>query len=160
MFALVERNRTELRAWLMWIDATRTLGDAVRYAQFAQAQFDSHLAFDYAIRRNGELVGSIGLHGIDWGNRRSEIGYWLAPNARGFGVISRAVRALTTHAFTRFDLHRLEIRCVTDNAKSRAVAERLGYAFEGTLAEAYYLHGAFRNIALYSMTVGKWRANG
>ena len=35
VFALVERHRTALGEWLTWIDATRTLGDARRYAQFA-----------------------------------------------------------------------------------------------------------------------------
>jgi ribosomal-protein-serine acetyltransferase len=158
MYAIVERHRPELRTWLTWIDATRTSGDALRYAQYAQAQFESHVAFDYAIREHGVLVGSIGVHGIDWSSRHAEIGYWLSPEARGRGIITRACRALTTHAVARLDLHRLEIRCVTENARSRAVPERLGYRFEGTLAEAYYLHGSFRDIALYATTATLWRS--
>jgi ribosomal-protein-serine acetyltransferase len=157
MHALVERHRVELREWLTWIDATRTLADVRRYAQFARAQFESGIAFDYAIRASGTLVGSIGLHGLDWASRSGQIGYWLAPEMRGRGVVTRAVAALVTHALAELDVHRVEIHCVVENARSRAVPERLGFAFEGILAEAYLLHGQFRDIALYATTATLWR---
>jgi len=156
MFALVERHRRELREWLMWIDASRTLGDTRRYAQFAQSQFESRVAFDYVVRSHGALVGAIGLHDVDWAACSAQIGYWLAPDAVGRGICTRATAALTSHAFAQLDLNRLEIRCVVENGRSRAVAERLDYAFEGILAEAYYLHGAFRDIALYATTARRW----
>lgn len=150
MFALVERDRDDLRAWLPWIDGARTLGEIRRYAQYAQAQSQAHLAFDYGIRLNDTLVGAIGLHAIDYANRSTAIGYWIAPNARGHGIVTRAARVLVAHAVGALEIHRLEIRCVVENAASRAVAERLGFAFEGILADAYFLHGEFRNIALYA----------
>ncbi|GAC1348937.1 MAG: GNAT family protein [Vulcanimicrobiaceae bacterium] len=150
MFALVERHRADLRVWLPWIDSARTLGEIRRYAQYAQAQAQARVAFDYAIRSGGTLVGAIGLHAIDYGNRSTAIGYWLDPDARGRGIVTRAARAIAAHAFGELELHRLEIRCVIENSASRSVAERLGFAFEGTLAEAYFLHGAFRNLALYA----------
>jgi ribosomal-protein-serine acetyltransferase len=158
MFALVDRHRDELREWLTWIDATKTLAETRRYAQFAQAQFESHVAFDFSIRREGKIVGSIGFHGLDWASRSAQMGYWLAPSARRNGTITLAARALTSHGFAKLDLHRVEIRCVVENARSRAVPERLGYAFEGVLAEAYLLHGRFRDIALYATTATTWRA--
>jgi ribosomal-protein-serine acetyltransferase len=156
MHAVVERNRDALREWLTWIDATRTVADTRRYAQFAQAQFESHVAFDFAIRASGAFVGSIGLHGLDWSSRSGQIGYWLAPDVRGRGLISRGVTALVTHAFAHLDVHRIEIRCVVENARSRAVPERIGFFFEGVLAEAYLLHGRFRDIALYATTATRW----
>lgn len=157
MFSIVERHRSSLREWLTWIDATRTAGDARRYAQFAQAQFESRVAFDYVVRSGPAIVGAIGLHGLDWGARSAQIGYWLTPDAVGRGICTRAAAALTSHAFAHLDINRLEIRCVVENRRSRAVAERLGYAFEGTLAEAYFLQGVFRDIALYAMTKTRWR---
>ncbi|MBD5654100.1 MAG: GNAT family N-acetyltransferase [Candidatus Eremiobacteraeota bacterium] len=152
MLALVERNRESLREWLTWIDATRTLGDVRRYGHYAQAQYESRIAFDFGIRSGGALVGAIGLHGFDWGNRSAQIGYWLVPAARGRGIITRSAAALVGHAFGPLEMHRLEIRCVVENERSRAVAERLGFTFEGMLGEAYLLHGAFRDIALYAKT--------
>jgi ribosomal-protein-serine acetyltransferase len=131
MHALMDRHRDSLREWLTWIDATKTLAEVRRYAQFAQAQYETHAAFDYAIRSNGELVGSMGLHGLDWASRSAEIGYWLSPDSRGTGIVTRSARGLITYAFTRLDLHRVEIRCVIENERSRAVPVRLGLELEG-----------------------------
>lgn len=150
MFALVERHRDDLRQWLPWIDSARTLGEIRRYAQYAQAQAQARLAFDYGIYANGSLVGAIGLHAIDYANRATAIGYWLSPDERGRGIVTRAAGRLVTHAFADLEIHRLEIRCVIENAASRAVAERLDFSYEGSLAHAYFLHGVFRDIALYA----------
>ena len=158
MFALVERHRTALGEWLTWIDATRSLSDARRYAQFAQVQFESRVAFDYTIRAGGQIVGAIGIHGIDWAHRNAQIGYWVSPDASGRGIATRAAAAITAIGFGHHDVHRLEIRCVVENARSRAVAERLGFAHEGTLREAYFLHGRYRDISLYAMTERAWLA--
>jgi ribosomal-protein-serine acetyltransferase len=159
IFAIVGRHRASLGEWLTWIDATRTPADARRYAQFAQVQFESRVAFDYALRFGGAIVGAIGIHGIDWAHRSAQMGYWISPEATGKGIVTRAAAALTAHAFTHLDMHRLEIRCVVQNRKSRAVAERLGYIHEGTLADAYLLHGRFRDISLYATTEGRWASS-
>ena len=156
MFGLVDRHRAALRNWLTWIDATHGPSDVRRYAQFAQGQFEQHAAFDYTIRRHDAIVGSIGLHHLDWSSRKGEIGYWLVPPAEGRGIMTRSCAALTTTAFERFGLNRLEIHCVVENARSRALAERVGYVFEGVMREAYLLHGAFRDLALYAMTAAAW----
>ncbi|HEY0798484.1 MAG TPA: GNAT family protein [Candidatus Baltobacteraceae bacterium] len=156
MFTIIDTDRELLREWLSWVDATHSVADTRRYAQFAERQFQQRSLFDYSIRHEGSIVGSIGLHNVDWTMRNAHIGYWLRPNVRGRGLVTRASAALTTLAFEQFGLHRLEIRCVTENTLSRAVPSRLGYHLEGVLSEAYLLHGRFRDIALYAMTAGEW----
>ena len=158
VFAVVDEHRATLREWLGWVDTLRTASDMRRYAHFAQSQFENRMAYDFAIRADGRVVGGIGIHAPDYGNRSAQIGYWLAPDARGRGVITRSCATLATHAFARFDFHRLEIRCALENERSRAVPQRLGFLYEGTLAEAHVLHGAFRDIALYATTVTRWRS--
>jgi ribosomal-protein-serine acetyltransferase len=157
VYALIDAHRTALTEWLTWIDATFSVEDVRRYARFAQAQFEQSSGFDYSVCENGAIAGGIGLYHLDWTSRMAHIGYWLAPTARGRGLITRATRALTTWAFTEHNLHRIEIRCVVENAKSRAVAERLGYSLEGYLNGAYLLHGRFRNLALYAMQRDEWK---
>ena len=156
LFAILERHRDTLREWLTWVDATRTLPEIRRYGEFAETQFETHAAFDYAIRSGEALVGTIGIHGLDWSSRRGEIGYWLSPDARGRGIMTRAARTIMSHAFAHLGLHRIEINCVVENLASRAVPERLGLPLEGILAEAYLLHGNFRDIALYATTATRW----
>jgi len=157
MYALVDTHRAHLREWLGWVDGTRNTGDMRRYAQYAEAQFESRLAFDYAISVGGAIAGSIGLHALDWSNRNAQIGYWLAPTARGRGAVTRACATLVTFALRQLALQRLEIRCAVANARSRAVPERLGFLYEGTLVEAHALHGQFHDLALYATTASRWR---
>jgi len=153
---LVDAHRDDLRCWLDWIDATRTLADSRRYAHFAAAQFVDRTSFAYAIEVAGRIVGSIGIHDLDWANRNGALGYWLAPPWRGRGIMTRACVALTTEAFREVGLERLEIRCALENHASRAVAERLGFAHEGNLARAHALHGDFLDVALYAKTAESW----
>ena len=156
LFALVDANRAALREWLGWVDATRTVQDVRRYARYAEAQFESRAGFDYAIRYRSRAAGAIGLHALDWSNRSAQVGYWLAPAERGRGTMSRACAAIVTYAFRDLLLHRVEIRCAVENQRSRAVAERLGFRFEGTLAGAHVLQGTFHDIALYAITAPRW----
>lgn len=158
VFELVDAHRARLDEWLTWIETTYTAGDVRRAAQFAESQFDRHMAFDYSIRFQRAVAGGISLHNLDFAGRNANVGYWLAPPFERRGIMTRAVAALTEHAFASMALHRLEIRCVVENLRSRAVAERLSYHQEGILREAYLLHGRFRDIALYAMTAGEWRA--
>jgi len=157
-FELVDAYRSTLNEWLTWIESTYTVGDVRRYAHFAESQFERHISFDYAIRWQRAMAGGIGLHNLDVAGRSAHVGYWLGPPFVGRGIMSRAVSALTDHAFGTLALNRLEIRCVVENSRSRAVAERLGYRQEGVLREAYLLHGRFRDIALYAMTASDWPA--
>ncbi|MGP6156064.1 MAG: GNAT family N-acetyltransferase [Vulcanimicrobiaceae bacterium] len=155
LFALVDRHRSDLRSWLSWVDATRSRGDMRRFAQFAAAQFEQLAGFDYSISYRGALAGSIGLYHLEWLVRSAHIGYWLSPDARGHGVVTRAVGRLTAHAFSRLDIHRLEIRAIVENRPSRAVAERAGFAFEGILRGAELLHGSYHDLALYAKLTGE-----
>jgi RimJ/RimL family protein N-acetyltransferase len=67
---------------------------------------------------------------------RAEVGYWTAAPARGRGVASRAVDALSAWAFGSFSrLDRLELLHHSDNPASCRVAERAGYAFASVVTE-------------------------
>ena len=91
-------------------------------------------------------------------DRCASIGYWLAPNERGQGVMTRAVATLVDRCLERYGLNRIEIECVTENTRSRAIPERLDFRLEGTLSEAYFLHERYRDIALYATTASRWSA--
>lgn len=73
--------------------------------------FASNNGFDAGIRYNGQLVGMIALHYIDQKNKASSIGYFLAEEAQGKGIITKSVQALINYLFEVLDLHRIEIQC-------------------------------------------------
>lgn len=67
-----------------------------------------------------------------------------------------AVRALLDHAFGVWDLHRVIIEVVVDNARSRAIPERLGFREEALLREAKLIRGSYEDAVLYAMLASDW----
>ncbi len=158
MFGVIDAHRDDLRTWLPWVDATRSLMDVKRHAQFLERQTAQAQAYDFAIREDGRIVGAAGIHAIDQVALNARVGYFLIPPARGRGVMHLVARFLTDAGFNQLGLHRLEIRVVRENERSRAVAEKLGYRYEGMLQEAEILHGRFRDVALYATIAPRWQA--
>ena len=99
LFSLVDENRAHLRRYLPWVDGTRAVNDSVGYITASLEQFARSQSLQVGLFTDGSLVGMCGYHMIDWNNRRTGIGYWLAQSHQGKGLMTRAVRALTTHAF-------------------------------------------------------------
>jgi RimJ/RimL family protein N-acetyltransferase len=80
---------------------------------------------------SGELLGACGLGELDLPAGVAEIGYWVAPWARGRGVATGAVRAVARWALGALGLRRLVWRAKVGNHASRLVAARVGVRFEG-----------------------------
>jgi ribosomal-protein-serine acetyltransferase len=97
------------------------------------------------------MIGAAGFAGIDWIARSTSVGYWLAEEHQGQGLMTRAVRALVDHAFGELDLHRVEIQVAEGNRRSRAIPERLGFQHEGTLREAECVGGRYLDLVVYGL---------
>ncbi len=101
------------------------------------------------------LVGSVSVHKIDPDQADAEIGYWVAPWARGRGHATRAVVAASRFAFAELGLHRLYLYHAVDNPGSCAVARAAGFGHEGTLRESFrYPDGVYHHEHLHGLLVG------
>jgi [ribosomal protein S5]-alanine N-acetyltransferase len=107
-----------------------------------------HLVIADAAR--DRLLGSIGLN-LNRDDGRCDVGYWLAPDARGRGVMTGAVRLLSRWIFDNVPADRIEITIEPENGASRAVAERAGYTLEGVLRSHTVIKGVRRDMAMYSL---------
>ena len=88
-------------------------------------------AAEFAILDGGRSVGSIWL---DIGpSSRATVGYWLLPEARGKGLMTRALLLVTRWAFAEVGLKRIGLLADPRNAASVNVAERAGFKQEGVL---------------------------
>lgn len=81
---------------------------------------------------DGRYLGNLMLRLNAWPARIGEVGYSVAPWARGRGVASTALRAVCGWAFDTLGLERIEWRAYTSNVASRRVAEKAGFRIEGT----------------------------
>jgi len=157
LFAIIERDRDYLRQYQNWPDYMNTLRDVRELIGRAQNRLQHDNGFDLAIRHQGQVVGKVGLVYINWENLSTEIGYWLAQDAQGQGLITRSCRVLTRYAFVDRKLKRVLIRCAAENVRSRAVAERLGFVLHGMIEPKIWLHGKRADETLYVMDVARWQ---
>jgi RimJ/RimL family protein N-acetyltransferase len=104
---------------------------ASRWRAFATTGTPSGVAFAIVDATSGEPAG---LCGVDHWSKAdvAQLGYWLAPGARGRGYATRAVILLTRWLF-ELGAARVFLTVVADNDASIAVARRAGFVHEGTM---------------------------
>ena len=151
LFCCIDTNRAYLRPWLVWVDRTHTVADVEAFIQTASAQYARNAGFHAGIFVDGHPIGAVGCHEIDWVHRNTSVGYWVAEQHQRHGYSTRAVQALLDYAFSIWKLNRVEIRCATDNIRSRLLAERLGFTAEGIKRQAERIGSSFRDLIVYSI---------
>ena len=109
----------------------------------------------YAIEEDGRPVGSICVR-VNEQTRTGHIGYWCAREARGRGLMTRALRLLCGYAFEDLALERLELFTDPDNLASQRVAGKVGFRREGVL-RSHLLHpdGRRRDSVMFSLLPGE-----
>jgi len=139
---------------MVWADEHERVEQSEEQVRKAACAFQerTELRLLLFLKGTGVLVGSSGLHEIDWDVPRFEIGYWVRTSFAGQGYITEAVRAITGFAFECLGARRVAIRCDARNERSARVAERAGYRLEGTLRnEARAADGQLGDTRIYAM---------
>jgi ribosomal-protein-serine acetyltransferase len=156
LYALVDKNRAYLREWLDWVDAQT--GPEVSRDNILNRieKAERGEALDLGIFDANMMIGSMGFNKIIAKSRRAEIGYWITEEQEGKGIMTDCVRALVSHGFKDLKLHRIEIHCSTDNAKSEAIPKKLGFTLDGILRDDLFLYDHFESSSVYSMLEDEW----
>lgn len=160
VFAEIERSRAHLRAWMPWLDKTRTARDTRRFLETNAAAFRKGGGFSLAVLEEARFAGMVGFHGFDTANRVTGLGYWLGRSFCGHGLMTAAVAAALRYAFDERRMNRVVIRCATANTASRRVPERLGFTHEGTHREAEWLYDRFVDLEVYALLRRDWEERG
>jgi ribosomal-protein-serine acetyltransferase len=87
-----------------------------------------------------------------------DIGYWIDADYEGRGIVTRASRALISSAIRELGLNRMELRTSVDNVRSRAVAQRLGFTFEGVVPAGLRFRDRADDVAMYGVSAKDWAA--
>ncbi|KOV65852.1 GNAT family N-acetyltransferase [Streptomyces sp. MMG1121] len=101
-----------------------------------------------------ELLGRVALREILLGDGCAEVAYWTVARARGRGVAVRATTALSRWAFEEIGIHRLELSHATANEASCRVAEKAGFAAEGTRRSALLHPDGWHDMHLHARVRG------
>ena len=157
VFALIDANREHLGRWMPWVEHEHEPADVLPFIRATRKQIADNDGLQTAIvDPGGRIVGVIGFHNVDWLNRKTSIGYWLAAGAQGHGTMTEAVRALVDHAFDTWKLNRVTIQAAVENARSRAIPERLGFREEGVMREVERIGDRMLDDVVYAMLAADW----
>lgn len=166
--AVVSANREHIHRWLPW--ATEDYGpDTARdWIELSRKKHEQDEQLPLLIFERGRIVGGVGFNRIEREDNRAwalskalgEIGYWLAADAQGRGVMTRCVSRLLDHGFGELGLERVEVRAEPDNAGSCGMPDRLGFVAEGTLRRVCRWNGKDVDHRVYAVLAEQWRGGG
>ncbi|EGQ9279637.1 GNAT family N-acetyltransferase [Vibrio vulnificus] len=156
MLEAILESQDELGVYLPWVPYALTEAESIENTKRAISNFENfeaELRYSIIEKSTGRFLGAIGLIIRDKAVPYFEIGYWLRSSNVGYGFISEAIKAVETYAFKELKANRLEIKAAEHNLRSRSVAERGGYTFEGILRNNRRLpSGELSGTAVYAKT--------
>ncbi len=150
IFDTIKRDHNYLKTWLPFVEFTQKVEDTQLFIQSVVDEDEFHRKAIYSIWVKEEFAGLIGFNEIDWTNKKTELGYWLAENMQGKGVITHCARKLIDYAFNKMKLNRIQIKVAVGNEKSAAIPKRLGFKFEGIERDGEMIESQFHDLKIYS----------
>jgi ribosomal-protein-serine acetyltransferase len=157
IFDLASANRSYLENWLPWVDQMQSVAFIEQFIANSQEKNQLGMEFAFVILLDSQVVGRIGVYQIDQYHRTGEIGYWIGSEFAGYGIVSRCVVSLLDFCFRHLNLNRIEIRCTSDNLKSRKVPERIQFRHEGVLRQGARTRTGFADLELYALLAADWQ---
>lgn len=106
----------------------------------------------FAIISDENIIGSIGIvTKTDIYRKNMEVGYFLDEAYWGKGIVTKAVKAATAFAFSKFDIVRVYAETFADNPGSRKVLEKAGFKCEAVLKNYIVKNGVIKDSCIYSV---------
>ena len=107
--------------------------------------------FAFAITVNGKVIGSIGaFRQTNIHNKTAELGYYIAEEYWGKGIMTEAVKQLCDYVFSHTDIIRIYAEPFSYNIGSCRVLEKAGFQYEGTLRSNALKNGIVLDMKMYS----------
>ncbi|QQS72614.1 MAG: GNAT family N-acetyltransferase [Flavobacteriales bacterium] len=134
-----------------------TIDDAKAFVTRVQDGQRANTCAQWAItlKENDACIGVIGPWRIDPEHHRGEIGYMLARDHWGQGLMSEAIATVADHAFGVLGLHSLEAWTQAGNVASMRVLEKNGFTREAYFKENIFWEGAFSDSVVFGRLAPK-----
>lgn len=118
----------------------------------AMLSADENETFAFAITVDGKAVGSIGVfRQVNIHRQTAELGYYLAEEYWGKGIMTEAVKQICEYVFGKSDIIRIYAEPFAYNAASCRVLEKAGFQCEGVLRKNAVKNGKIVDMKMYSL---------
>ncbi len=95
----------------------------------SRAEREAGTAFVFAVVDNADLVGVVGLHGVELRTAR-ELGFWIGRPYWGKGFGTLAANLVLQFAFHSLRLDEVRSAALENNAAARRVLVKVGFRFQ------------------------------
>ena len=113
---------------------------------------DENSTFAFAITLDGKVIGSIGAFRQENIHKHTaELGYYIAGEHWGKGIMTEAVKQLCDYVFSHTDMIRIYAEPFAYNIGSQRVLEKAGFQYEGTLRNNAVKNGKILDMKMYSI---------
>jgi ribosomal-protein-alanine N-acetyltransferase len=137
------------------------LGQAAELIDSITAGYRQGIELRWGIALAGQpdwVIGMVGYNEWNRRDRRGSVGYDLARDYWGLGIMPEALREALRFGFGRMGLNRVEADASAENTASSRVLEKLGFGLEGRQRQQYFDQGAFHDLLLYGLLKAEFEA--
>jgi len=157
LFSVISDSRVHLHPWLSWVDATTKPEHSLQFIQTSLHQLRMQEGLALAIIYNGKIAGGIGMHNWDQSLKKAQIGYWIAKEYEGKGIIKKCLPPFVSYLFDKIGLNKIEIHLMPGNKRSAKVAERLGCKVEGIIRQSILRNGQPEDLVIMGLLKCEWK---
>ncbi|MFZ4556480.1 MAG: GNAT family N-acetyltransferase [Pseudanabaena sp.] len=143
----------QVTAYTLW-DTHQTIRDSYEYVNNVALELyrsGTGITWGIIIKESGKLIGTCSLQTTTI-HRRAELGYTLARNYWGQGLMTEAAKTAIAFGFHTIHLLRIQAFCAVENAASARVLEKAGMEFEGVLHNYVFTKERPWDVKMYAIT--------
>ena len=163
----VERDDTDsFQAWMNDQEIVRNLllhrpmtrEDEARFTERASTGADpSEAVFAIVRKKGGLLLGSTGLHDIDWRRRVAAFGIEIGRKEEwGKGYGTEATELVVAYAFRELNMHRVWLLVYEYNTRGIGAYKRAGFRTEATLRQECFRDGRYWDVYHMGLLRAEW----
>jgi ribosomal-protein-serine acetyltransferase len=156
LLAAVDATRDRLARWMPWVPFATTVEDFADFIRVATRHGRVGSGMHCGLFDGDRLVGTVGASIGSLNYDEADVGYWVAESHEGRGLVAEAVSQLIDWLIGERDMYRITIRAAVANERSRSLAERLGFTYEGILRGSLLIGDDHVDAALYSLLADEW----
>jgi len=109
------------------------------------------------LKENDVLIGSVGIHNIDWVHRHGDVSILIGNKTYwGKGIATSAISLVVGHAFKKMNLWRLTAGTAQNNLSTQKCFEKNGFILEGTKREHFFYNGDYVDTFIYGLLRKEW----
>ncbi len=150
----------EVAKYVLW-EPHREKIDTIAFLNIVYSAYNKNKAAPWGIqlKENSKIIGTVGFVKWDKEKKIGEIGYVLAKDYWGRGLITEAVKEVLKFGFSTMGLTKITAHCIAENVGSEKVLLKSGFNFDGLFLKHATVKGKLVDIKWFSISMENYKAN-